>query len=257
LIIAPFFTACLYHGWMHRPSSILARLTTSQLIPSDIVSGAIIAAFVIISFLSIMSFADFLRVHWQDPEGGGDGQRRRNFRNENNLEQNNDEVEETDEGQIDNRVMEWFNQHHLRSSWEHEEGEAQHQGGGDANVDTEAAMGTAMYVEGGRIGDPQASRATTLGQGARVVGQDVAVHRQPLWGEDENVDDEDDSDSDYVPEDESSDEEELEEDEMNHVEQPAHLPPPAPGNGGPDANQPFDPLDPIFQDDQAVRNMQC
>ena len=57
-------TSCLYHGWMHRPSSVLTRWKRDT-IPSDIVSGAIIAAVVIISFLSLMSFADFLRVHWQ------------------------------------------------------------------------------------------------------------------------------------------------------------------------------------------------
>lgn len=64
LIVAPMLTSCLYHGWMHRPSSVLTRWKR-ETIPSDIVSGAIIAAVVIISFLSLMSFADFLRVHWQ------------------------------------------------------------------------------------------------------------------------------------------------------------------------------------------------
>lgn len=64
LIVAPMLTACLYHGWIHRPSSVLTRWK-KEIIPSDIVSGAIIAAIVIISFLSLMSFADFLRVHWQ------------------------------------------------------------------------------------------------------------------------------------------------------------------------------------------------
>jgi E3 ubiquitin-protein ligase MARCH6 len=33
----------------------------------DIVSGAVLTAIIIISFLSLMSFADFLRAHWQQP----------------------------------------------------------------------------------------------------------------------------------------------------------------------------------------------
>jgi hypothetical protein len=64
LVVAPLLTDYLYHGWMHRPSSILTRWKR-ELLPADIVSGAVVAAVIIISFLSLMSFADFLRVHWQ------------------------------------------------------------------------------------------------------------------------------------------------------------------------------------------------
>ena len=66
LVVAPYLTNCLYLGWIIRPSSILARQET---ILSDIVSGAVIGTTVIISFLSLMSFADFLRVLWQQPPG--------------------------------------------------------------------------------------------------------------------------------------------------------------------------------------------
>jgi hypothetical protein len=66
LVVAPLLTAYLYHAWMHRPSSILTRWKR-DLLQADIVSGAVVAAVIIISFLSLMSFADFLRVHWQQP----------------------------------------------------------------------------------------------------------------------------------------------------------------------------------------------
>jgi E3 ubiquitin-protein ligase MARCH6 len=64
LIVAPLVTAYLYLGWMNRPSVILQRFSWT-LITTDLVSGAVVAAYIIISFLSLMSFADFLRVEWQ------------------------------------------------------------------------------------------------------------------------------------------------------------------------------------------------
>jgi len=66
LVVAPYLTNCLYLGWIVRPSSILARRETFL---SDTVSGAVMGAIIIISFLSLMSFADFLRVLWQQPQG--------------------------------------------------------------------------------------------------------------------------------------------------------------------------------------------
>jgi E3 ubiquitin-protein ligase MARCH6 len=68
LLVAPLMTSYLYHGWMHRPAAILERLHWS-LVPGDLVSGAVVAAIVIVSFLSLMSFADFLRVEWLNQRG--------------------------------------------------------------------------------------------------------------------------------------------------------------------------------------------
>jgi hypothetical protein len=104
LLVAPLLTTFLYHGWMHRPSSILTRWQR-DLIPSDIVSGAIIAAIVIISFLSLMSFADFLRVHWQQPprqEEHNDQHRRDDFANGFDDESTSNE----DDGGIDEAIVE-------------------------------------------------------------------------------------------------------------------------------------------------------
>eukprot|EP00529_Nitzschia_sp_RCC80_P006381 CAMPEP_0113525002 /NCGR_PEP_ID=MMETSP0014_2-20120614/46504_1 /TAXON_ID=2857 /ORGANISM="Nitzschia sp." /LENGTH=1473 /DNA_ID=CAMNT_0000423125 /DNA_START=65 /DNA_END=4486 /DNA_ORIENTATION=+ /assembly_acc=CAM_ASM_000159 len=68
LVAAPLLTNCLYHGWLVRPSSIFTRWKR-ELIMSDIISGAVTTGVIIISFLSLMSFADFLRVHWQQEPG--------------------------------------------------------------------------------------------------------------------------------------------------------------------------------------------
>ncbi len=64
LILAPLITAYVYHGWMHRPSSIPSRWKLG-LVPGDIVSGGVVAGVIIVSFLSLMSFVDFLRLHGQ------------------------------------------------------------------------------------------------------------------------------------------------------------------------------------------------
>lgn len=99
-IVAPFLTTCLYHGWIHRPSSIPTRLKR-ELIASDIVSGVIIAAVIIISFLSLMSFADFLRVHWQrGPNNGQEGRNDNAFGGNNN----DNDVEEK-EGKSDDTIL--------------------------------------------------------------------------------------------------------------------------------------------------------
>ncbi|KAL3931926.1 MAG: hypothetical protein SGBAC_011084 [Bacillariaceae sp.] len=112
-------TSCLYHGWMHRPSFVLTRWKRDT-IPSDIVSGAIIAAVVIISFLSLMSFADFLRVHWQQ------GPRRRpGLGEEEEVDGNGADIPE-DENRIDETIVEIARTHGLAR-------EAMHRGDGDDN----------------------------------------------------------------------------------------------------------------------------
>lgn len=65
LCIAPLLTSYQYHGWMHRPSDILYRFSAWHYILTDWASGTVVAAYIIISFLSLMSFVDFLRIEWQ------------------------------------------------------------------------------------------------------------------------------------------------------------------------------------------------
>jgi E3 ubiquitin-protein ligase MARCH6 len=69
LFVAPLLTAYLYHGWMARPTIILDRVMSRQMIVTDLISGGVVASCIIVSFLSLMSFADFLRLEWQQRGG--------------------------------------------------------------------------------------------------------------------------------------------------------------------------------------------
>jgi hypothetical protein len=64
LVVAPLVTAYLYHCWIARPTAILERFRWNIFVV-DLISGAVLAAIIIVSFLSLMSFADFLRFEWQ------------------------------------------------------------------------------------------------------------------------------------------------------------------------------------------------
>lgn len=71
--ILPLVTAYVYQGWMHRPASIKTRFEW-ELLPGDLVNGAILTVTIIISFLSLMSLGDFFRFNWQrDVVGDEDG----------------------------------------------------------------------------------------------------------------------------------------------------------------------------------------
>jgi len=63
LFALPLATAYFYYGWLHHPSTITSRWKY-DLVVGDAISGAIITSIIIVSFLSLMSFADFLRQHW-------------------------------------------------------------------------------------------------------------------------------------------------------------------------------------------------
>ncbi len=62
--ILPLATAYLYQGWMYRPKSISSRLSL-DLLTGDLVNGGILTVIIILSFLSLMSLADFLRFQWK------------------------------------------------------------------------------------------------------------------------------------------------------------------------------------------------
>lgn len=74
LACVPLATAYCYWGWFHSPSSVAKRWQW-DLVVSDTISGAVIAGIVIVSFLSLMSFADFLRFN---PNQGGQPNRNNN-----------------------------------------------------------------------------------------------------------------------------------------------------------------------------------
>ncbi len=54
----------MYQAWMHYPTSIKTRID-SKLVFSDIVSGLMITATIVISFLSLMSLFEHFRFNWQ------------------------------------------------------------------------------------------------------------------------------------------------------------------------------------------------
>ena len=62
--LVPLVTSYAYIGWLHSPATIAERLRWKFLL-SDAISGAVIAGIVVVSFLSLMSFADFLRFNMQ------------------------------------------------------------------------------------------------------------------------------------------------------------------------------------------------
>ena len=76
LAIAPLCTAYLYQAWIHKPAFVFERMQWNLLL-TDLVSGIVVMACVILSFLSLISFADFLREEWQQNGLVQGGERRR------------------------------------------------------------------------------------------------------------------------------------------------------------------------------------
>jgi len=110
LFVVPLVTTYLYHGWIHRPSSILTRWRW-HLVVGDTVSGAVIAAVIVVSFLSMMSFADFLRFHGQDDEGraGERGRGRAGGRAQRDREENVEDGHVEQEEDVDDVVLDHQN----------------------------------------------------------------------------------------------------------------------------------------------------
>lgn len=68
---APLVTAYVYLIWMNRSISCVQARWTWHTLPRDIVSGGYLVGIILLSFLSLMSFADFLRVEWQQQQQHG------------------------------------------------------------------------------------------------------------------------------------------------------------------------------------------
>ncbi|EED93082.1 predicted protein [Thalassiosira pseudonana CCMP1335] len=62
----------IYHGWMVKIRGVGERWEDWDLVKRDVVGGVVIALIVVVSFLSLMSLAEFLRFQWGG-EGGGEG----------------------------------------------------------------------------------------------------------------------------------------------------------------------------------------
>jgi hypothetical protein len=115
LVIAPLSTAYLYHIWVSRSLTGVLERWNWQLLPSDTVSGMVLMTVILVSFLSLMSFADFLRVEWQQqhredppPELDVANRLRRDVVNDGADENNRRQHE------IDNDLLEQFNEERAR-----------------------------------------------------------------------------------------------------------------------------------------------
>ncbi|CAB9505838.1 ERAD-associated E3 ubiquitin-protein ligase DOA10 [Seminavis robusta] len=136
LVIAPLSTAYLYHLWVKRSLSRVIERWTWQLLPADTVSGAVLMTIILVSFLSLMSFADFLRVEWQqqhrvDPpepeprirrEAAGNG-----AEEENNRQQN----------EVDNALLDRLNELRARRDTQQQQQQEQEIQNDDVQVGTD------------------------------------------------------------------------------------------------------------------------
>jgi hypothetical protein len=307
--VAPLITAYLYYGWMHRPSSIMTRWKR-ELMTADMVSGAVVAAVIIISFLSLMSFADFLRVHWQQPpprRGGGEGnndvdlqqqqqQRRNDARNgfgaaDNNENNNNN----NHEGEIDEAIVNHLRIQQNRPShqeWNEDDDDvparrrtkfeqrspdsqkADRSDGVDATVAPQTAGNPSDNMNEGSDhcmateNDHNAHGAPRGRHEAHPQPLDVMdlmnlggiLDPQPRPIAEQNYRVNNDGDSSDDAEDDDDDNEmdphDLDEDDEDedHNDDDDDLPPLVERNMDlPPLERPFDPMDPVLQDDQVVR----
>ena len=257
LLVAPLLTACLYHGWMHRPSSIPTRWSR-DLIFSDIVSGAIIAAIIIISFLSLMSFADFLRVHWQQRPNNNNGNRQGNdevrdgMADDSNMEDsdNND-----NRGDIDNTILDIVKSRcELAERRKAAEQKAKEQDPGP------------LVQESSK---ENAQQRETIFQAQATQGRELAMLREARRRQQQNYNiNEGENDEQAGQGDlDGPQQEPLElrflHDQANEIRRVAdEMDPIAQENNGnrnvepePQERRPFDPMDPVLQDDQVVRKI--
>ena len=257
LVVAPFLTSCLYHGWMHRPSSVPTRMKR-DLIPSDIVSGAIIAAIIIISFLSLMSFADFLRVHWQQ---GPNNNNRQEGRNENDQLAGDDANNSNDqEGEkVDETILKLVESRNVARQQKIEEEQQEEQGNTDvANLiqDEEKSTLEAQAAQGRELAMLRESRRRQ-NNGAALIVEDGDDHTDDESGIDMP---ERDAylerlrlrDRILAEEDAAADDDILRDLNERIGDIVNQLDPPENNVEAEPREEPFDPMDPALQDDQAV-----
>ena len=73
-VALPVATAYIYHGWMIRPSAVANRWGREHF-GKDAACGAVMAIMIVVSFLSLMSFAEFLRFQWGGVRNNGNNRR--------------------------------------------------------------------------------------------------------------------------------------------------------------------------------------
>ncbi|KAJ8599707.1 hypothetical protein CTAYLR_004735 [Chrysophaeum taylorii] len=64
LVATPLATCVLYRAWVHRPSELPVAWTARRL-AEELGSGLAIVVAIVVSFLSLLSFTDYMRVRWE------------------------------------------------------------------------------------------------------------------------------------------------------------------------------------------------
>ena len=54
----------LYRAWIHRPSELPVAWSGARLL-EELASGLVVVAAIVVSFLSLLSFTDYMRVRWE------------------------------------------------------------------------------------------------------------------------------------------------------------------------------------------------
>jgi hypothetical protein len=267
LVVAPLLTNILYHGWMVRPSSILTRWKR-ELIFADIVSGAVTVAIIVISFLSLMSFADFLRVHWQQrPRDQLDRQQ------QGGLPQGIDEgrggvgASDADEkihiGCLDRKVIEFLKTQMKNSDSFYDESEDSLDGDADVQPETSQGPSGELLLKGQQhrvLSSPNASKGYTLvGHEQDYFIADMQDGQRMDDNQEHTGDLLDGIDNETVVEEEPPENEIIAGDDHNHDDGIMQNEDIDALNGPQEAGvrnennpQALDPLDPFLQDDQVV-----
>lgn len=241
LLVAPLMTSYLYLIWMHRSISMITERFTWNLLPTDTVSGAVLAAVVLVSFLSLMSFADFLRVEWQqmhdnqnnpradrpdpmDPDG------RRRARQELADAAENDRRRRVE---VDNELVERFRE--LRKSNNQQQQEP------ESDAENTASRDRDSVADSKPSEDQPVEDSTPVPAAVNDVEDNNGDQNEQQQDNDNNIDDDDDDDDDGP-----------------RLPQQGERPQPPPQNARPRPN-PAPPrqfnaedFDPLPQDDQMV-----
>ena len=220
-----------------------------DLIPSDIVSGAIIAAIIIISFLSLLSFADFLRVHWQQGPNNNNNNRQEG-RNENDPLARNDanNSDDQEDEKVDETILKLVESRNVARQQKIKDEEQQEEQGNThvANLiqDDEKSTFEAQAAQGRELAMLRESRRRQ-NNGADLIVEDGDDHTDDESGIDmpehrrlAEVDDLYLDLNDRIGE--------VGDILANQMNPPENNVEPEP------REEPFDPMDPALQDDQAV-----
>ena len=217
-----------------------------QLLPGDTVSGAVLAAIILISFLSLMSFADFLRVEWQQQQNNNNNQQndpvdrddggRRGFRRQ----AADDAVENLRRLQdVDNALVIRFNQER-----------AQRLAGDNEDNRADRDDGNVIYERRNDMENNQ-EEGDDIQQNAQVgdahAGQNNMLNEPPVEAEEANNDD----DNGAVGNNRGRNDED--DDDGAPPPPPREIPPPRQVQPRVPRNRPVDQnmnLDPLLQDDQ-------